>query len=156
MDKRETRQGYMDGNGKRKMGDHIENKEPKGGLKADRIRELYGSKFLDRDNMDDGKPKKDQKAVKMPEGFWEWEGASVGQNKRNKDERIQHTTEVKQEEYEVWIGQAIEELVGFMEMEKWGELEKKLDEVLDKIQNMAFMEGYLYAITMLQDGIISR
>ncbi len=61
----------------------------------------------------------------------------------------------RQEEYEAQITKLEEELLGFIAGHRQArkETREQTEKILDKIQNMAFMEGYQYAVAILEESM---
>ena len=70
--------------------------------------------------------------------------------------------EQRQEEYEKQVVQGIEKLLGFtVEAEhhhrseaEQEAMKQKIETFIDRLQNMAFMEGYRYAIAVLEESLV--
>lgn len=62
--------------------------------------------------------------------------------------------EQRQEEYEEKLLQETEELHRLAVEMRQMEMGKKIEELIDKVQNMAFMEGYRYAIAILEESMV--
>lgn len=60
-----------------------------------------------------------------------------------------------QEAYEAQIAKLEEELLGFIAGYRQAQMEtrERTEKILDKIQNMAFMEGYQYAVAILEESL---
>lgn len=61
----------------------------------------------------------------------------------------------RQSEYEEGMQNAIEQLTKLVAGEEWEEIQGRVEEIVESVQNMAFMEGYLYAISILEEGIVN-
>lgn len=57
--------------------------------------------------------------------------------------------------YEAKIQEAIEKLSGLIEHKEWIEIKETVETIMETVQNMAFMEGYMYAIAVLQEGLVN-
>ena len=62
--------------------------------------------------------------------------------------------EQRQEEYEEQLLQETEELHRLAVEMRQMEMGQKIEELIDKVQNMAFMEGYRYAIAILEESMV--
>ncbi len=60
----------------------------------------------------------------------------------------------RQEGYEEKVKEALEELSRLTGSKEWTEVREMVEKNLDTVQNMAFMEGYKYAIAVLEEGIV--
>lgn len=61
----------------------------------------------------------------------------------------------RQGEYEERMQNSIEQLTKLVSGEEWEEIQGRVEEIVESVQNMAFMEGYLYAISILEEGIVN-
>lgn len=59
--------------------------------------------------------------------------------------------EQRQEEYEKELENAVEELSKLVPDMKSAQIRVRVKEIMDTVQDMAFMEGYIYAITILEE-----
>lgn len=59
----------------------------------------------------------------------------------------------RQEEYENMLEKAVEELAGFATDTQSAQIREKVKEIMDSAQNAAFMEGYIYAIAVLEETL---
>lgn len=62
--------------------------------------------------------------------------------------------EQRQEEYEKQVVQGIEKLLGFTVEAEQEAMKQKIETFIDRLQNMAFMEGYRYAIAVLEESLV--
>ncbi|MEY8391862.1 hypothetical protein AALA98_10890 [Lachnospiraceae bacterium 45-W7] len=78
------------------------------------------------------------------------------ENKMEAERSLQKEKEktARQEEYEEKIKEALEELSRLTMCKEWTEAREKVEENLNAVQNMAFMEGYLYAIAVLEESLV--
>lgn len=60
----------------------------------------------------------------------------------------------RQEEYEVQITKMAEELLSFTARQGKKEIRERTERILDKVQSMAFMEGYQYAVAILEESMV--
>lgn len=65
------------------------------------------------------------------------------------EEKIQ-----RQEEYEQCVAHAVNEMSRLAAGKEWAAERDKVEKIMDTVQNMAFMEGYHYAIAVLEEGLI--
>lgn len=61
--------------------------------------------------------------------------------------------EQRQEEYEKQVVQGIEKLLGFIAKPEQEAMKQKIETLIDRLHNIAFMEGYRYAIAILEEGL---
>ena len=61
----------------------------------------------------------------------------------------------RQSEYEEGMQNAIEQLTKLVAGDEWEEIQGRVEAIVESVQNMAFMEGYLYAISILEEGIVN-
>ncbi len=73
----------------------------------------------------------------------------VFQRVREKD-RLQ-----RQEEYEKKLKEAVEELTRLIVSREWTESKEKVEAIIDSVEDVAFMEGYIYAIAVLEEGLVN-
>lgn len=63
------------------------------------------------------------------------------------------TIEQRQEEYEKELENAVEELSKLVSDMKSAQIRVRVKEIMDTVQDKAFMEGYIYAITILEETL---
>lgn len=59
------------------------------------------------------------------------------------------------EEYEKEMQNAVQSISQLAAGRQWKQIEGKVEEILDKVQNIAFMDGYQYAIAVLEEGLLN-
>lgn len=60
----------------------------------------------------------------------------------------------RQEEYEQRLAQAVDEVSALVAEKGTPAVHEQVEKILDSVQNMAFQEGYHYAIAVLEDCLI--
>lgn len=63
--------------------------------------------------------------------------------------------EKKQDEYEKKIQEAVQKISRLAESGQSEQIEDKVEGILDKVQNLAFVDGYKYAIAVLEEGLMN-
>lgn len=63
--------------------------------------------------------------------------------------------EQSQDEYEKKIEEAVQRVSRLAEHGQSGQIEDEVEAILDKVQNLAFMDGYQYAMAVLKEGLIN-
>ncbi|MCI9083403.1 MAG: hypothetical protein HFI70_14200 [Lachnospiraceae bacterium] len=61
----------------------------------------------------------------------------------------------RQDEYEDKVKETVKELSRLITLKEWTEAQGTVEKILEPIQNMAFMEGYMYAIAVLEEGLVN-
>lgn len=61
--------------------------------------------------------------------------------------------EQRQEEYEKELENVVEELSGLVPDTESAQIRVRVKEIMDTVQDMAFMEGYIYAIKVLEETL---
>lgn len=61
--------------------------------------------------------------------------------------------EQSEDEYEREMQKAVQKVSRLAASGQSGQIEKEVEGILDKVQNLAFMDGYQYAITVLAEGL---
>lgn len=65
------------------------------------------------------------------------------------------TDEQSQDDYEKKIQEAVQKVSRLAEHGQSGQIEDEVEEILDKVQILAFMDGYQYAIAVLEEGLMN-
>ncbi len=65
------------------------------------------------------------------------------------------TDEKSQDDYEKKIQEAVQKVSRLAEHGQSGQIEDEVEEILDKVQILAFMDGYQYAIAVLEEGLMN-
>lgn len=60
-----------------------------------------------------------------------------------------------QDDYEKKIQEAVQKVSRLAEHGQSGQIEDEVEEILDKVQILAFMDGYQYAIAVLEEGLMN-
>lgn len=63
--------------------------------------------------------------------------------------------EQSQDEYEKEVHEAVQGIARLVAGSQREQIEGKVEEILDKVQRLAFMDGYQYAIAVLKEGILN-
>lgn len=64
--------------------------------------------------------------------------------------------EGRQWEYEAYLELELKQMLHFVPEREWEEVEKKMEGIMEKVQDMAFMEGYRYAVAILNESMADR
>lgn len=59
-------------------------------------------------------------------------------------------------EYGAYLEHELKQMLHFVPEQEWKEVEKKMEGLMEKVQNMAFMEGYRYAVAILNESMADR
>ena len=66
---------------------------------------------------------------------------------------LEKKKEMEMRKYEIQINSEIEKLAVFVDEKNVAEWKEQLQKFLEKAQNAAFMEGYIYAVKILWESI---
>lgn len=64
-------------------------------------------------------------------------------------------SERRRDEYEKEIQKAVQNITRLAAGGQREKADGKVEEILDRVQNLAFMDGYQYAISVLEEGLMN-
>lgn len=75
--------------------------------------------------------------------------------KRKKSCKALVQEEQREDEYEREMQKAVQKVSRLAANGQSGQVEEEVEGILDKVQNLAFMDGYQYAIAVLEEGLMN-
>ncbi len=75
--------------------------------------------------------------------------------KRKKSCKALVQEEQREDEYEREMQKAVQKVSRLAANGQSGQIEEEVEGILDKVQNLAFMDGYQYAIAVLEEGLMN-
>lgn len=79
----------------------------------------------------------------------------MGEKEKKSREALVQEKEHREEVYEKEMQEAVQKVSRLAANGQSGQLEEEVEGILDKVQNLAFMDGYQYAIAVLEEGIVN-
>lgn len=75
--------------------------------------------------------------------------------KRKKSCKALVQEDQREDEYEREMQKAVQKVSRLAANGQSGQIEEEVEGILDKVQNLAFMDGYQYAIAVLEEGLMN-
>ena len=75
--------------------------------------------------------------------------------KRKKSCKALVQEEQREDEYEREMQKAVQKVSRLAANGQSGQIEEEVEGIVDKVQNLAFMDGYQYAIAVLEEGLMN-
>lgn len=79
----------------------------------------------------------------------------MGEKGKEPCKALAQEKEHRNEAYENKVQEAVQELSRLAANGRSGKLEEQVEGILDKVQNLAFMDGYHYALAVLEEGLMN-